>query len=157
MVHTFSSQHVAVQPRCDTIKSLLRLVCILLAVLLCACERYPESYPPPEQRRPVEGPLDPAAEMMVNMNDPDAPSHFVKDIDAGLQGGTWRWTGHQPTLKILAYSTPHMKLAADFTLCPVAFQQTGPMELTFVVNATVLAKVGYHTPGYKHFEKEIPS
>ena len=143
--------------RCDTIKGLLRLSCTLLAVLLCSCERYPESYPPPEQRRPIEGPSPDPADMMVNMSDADAASHFVKDIDGGPQGAAWRWAGRQPTLKILAYTTEHLKLAADFTLWPVAFQQTGPVELTFVVNERVIDKVRYLTPGYKHFEKAIPS
>jgi hypothetical protein len=128
----------------------------LLLVLLCACERYPESYPPPEQRRPVERPAD-SAGMMVNMSDADAASHFVKDIAAPPPGAPWRWTGQQPTLKILAYTTENLKLLADFTLWPVAFQQTGPVELTFVVNRRALDKVRYTTPGYKHFEKAIPS
>ena len=36
------------------------------------------------------------------------------------------------------------------------FEQTGPVELTFVVNTRQLDKVRYTTPGDKHFQKPIP-
>jgi hypothetical protein len=48
-------------------------------------------------------------------------------------------------------------LAADFTLWPQAFQQTGPVELSFSVNGKLLDKVRYTLPGYKHFEKSVPA
>ena len=95
--------------------------------------------------------------MVVNMSDPNADLRFVKDIEPVPQGGsTWRWTGQQPTVKLLAYTTESLKLRVDFTLWPVALQQTGPVELTFMVNDRVLDKVRYTKPGYQHFEKQIP-
>ena len=123
-------------------------------MLLCACERFPDSYPPPEQRHPVEGPNPDPSTMLVNLSDPDAASHFVKDFEPG--NGAWRWTGQNPTLKILAFTTDKVKFRVDFTLWPVAFQQTGPVELSFFVNQRLVDKVRYTTPGYKHFEKPVP-
>lgn len=93
--------------------------------------------------------------MMVDMLDLDAPSHFVKDIEPS-EGGRWRWTDQQPTVKVLAFVTDKLKLRVDFTLWPVAFQQTGPVELSFFVNDHLLDKVRYTTPAYQRFEKPVP-
>lgn len=129
-----------------------------LLVLLCSCAHYPESYPPPEQRVPVSGGNPDPFSMLVSMSDADAPLHFVKDIDPEPPAGTvWRWAGPEATLKILALSTQNLKLSVDFNLWPTAFEQTGPVELAFFVNARQLDKVRYTTPGDKHFQKLIPS
>jgi len=94
--------------------------------------------------------------MMVDMSAPDASWHVVKDIEPGSTGDLWRWTKQNPSLKILATTTQNLKLSVDFTLWDVAFRQTGPVELTFLVNGRTLDKIRYATPGQKHFEKPIP-
>jgi hypothetical protein len=133
-----------------------RILCVILLALLCSCERYPDSYPPPEQRHPVEG-LNPGTDpMMVEMSNPDASWHVVQDIEPGAPGDLWRWTNQNPSLKILAVTTQDLKFSIDFALWDVAFQQTGPVELTFLVNGRTLDKVRYTAPGNKHFEKPIP-
>lgn len=93
--------------------------------------------------------------MMVNMNDRDAPTHFVKDIRATLEGASWRWTQKRPTLKILLVKTQRLKFAADFTIWEGTMQQTGPVTISFFVDDKLLDKVRYETPGYKHFEKPV--
>jgi len=93
--------------------------------------------------------------MMIDLGDPDAPTHFVKDIEDG--GGAWRWTGQRPTLKILVFAREHISLSADFTLWETALQQTGPIQLSFFVNDHLLDKVRYAEPGYQHFEKPVPA
>jgi hypothetical protein len=133
-----------------------RILCIVLAGVLCSCARYPESYPPPEQRHPAEGVNPDSASMLVEMSDAGASLHIVKDIDPGEPGAQWRWTKQNPTVKILAVTTEDLKLSVDLTLWDVAFRQTGPVELTFLVNGHTLDKIRYTTPGAKHFEKPIP-
>jgi hypothetical protein len=130
----------------------------VLVLLLClsACERLPESYPPPEQRHPVAG-LNPGPEaMLVEMASPDANLYIVKDI-YGLGGSPWRWTSQNPTIKVLVLSTEKLKLSADYALWDDGFKQTGPVELSFFVNGKLLDKVRYVTPGVKHFEKPVPA
>jgi hypothetical protein len=134
---------------------LLRILCIVGLALLCSCERYPESYPPPQQRQPAEGP-NPGPSMLVEMSSPDASRHIVKDVENGAPGDLWRWTNQQPTLKILAQTTDKLKLSVDFALWAEAFKQTGPVELSFFVNGHLLDKIRYTSPGNKHFEKPIP-
>jgi hypothetical protein len=129
---------------------------ILLLAFLCSCERFPQSYSPPEQRHPVEGSNPDAASMLVEMSDPDTTWHILKDIEPGAPGDQWCWTGRQPSVKILAATTQNLKLIVDFTLWPVAFQQTGPVVLSFMVNDRLLDKIRYTAPGEKHFEKLVP-
>src|SRR5215472_391881 len=135
-----------------------RFLCasLLVMAVLCSCERYPDSYPPPEQRHPVEGVNPGLSSMMVEMSSADASWHFVKDVEPGQPGDQWRWTKQEPTLKILAITTTKLKLSVDFSLWDTAFQQTGPVEISFSVNGKQLDKVRYTSPGYKHFEKAIP-
>jgi hypothetical protein len=132
-----------------------RISLAILPLLLCSCDRLPETYPPPQQRQPQALTPDPAA-MMVEMNDPDAAQHIVKDIYQPF-GSPWRWTAKQPTVKVLVYATDNVKLSADFAIWDDGFKQTGPLELSYFVNGRLLDKVKYATPGYKHFEKAVPA
>ena len=93
--------------------------------------------------------------MMVDMGDPDCALHIVKDIFDFKT--TWRWTGKQPTVKVLVYATDHVKLSTDFAIWDEGFKQTGPIELSFLVNGHLLEKAKYTAPGQKHFEKPVPA
>jgi hypothetical protein len=134
---------------------LIRAPAVLLLLALCACERAPIYYPPPEQRKPVEGAPFGSSSMMLEMDDPGISAHIVKDV-YDSHDSPWRWTLQEPTFKLLAWSTAHVKLIADIALWPKAFQQTGPLELSFFVNGHLLDKVSYATPGPKHYEKPVP-
>jgi hypothetical protein len=94
--------------------------------------------------------------MLLEMDDVGLPPHVVKDILERYRV-PWRWTGREPTLKLLALVIDHVKLVCDFTLWDVAFAQTGPLDLEFFVNGKSLEKDRYDTPGFKHFEKLVPS
>lgn len=135
----------------------MRLIFFVLSILTVACQRLPDSYPPPEQRHPLEGDDPIRAGIMVNMNDQDAKRFFVKDISDTLEGRTWRWTQKRPTVKILLLRTHGLKFVIDFTLWDGAIGQTGPPTISFFVGDRLLEKVRYDTPGYKHFEKAVPA
>ena len=123
-------------------------------MLLCSCYRLPETYSPPEQRHPVSGANLKLATLMIDMDAPDAPGHFVKDIIDGPD--SWRWTGKHPTLRELLLTTQGVKFSMDFTLWGEAMKQTGPVTISFFVGDRMLDRVQYDTPGYKHFEKPVP-
>lgn len=135
---------------------MLPALLFLLLILTCACNRGPVYYPPPEQRHPVEAQA-PAmrASMMINMNDDDAPLHFVQDISSALEGSTWRWTKKRPTVKLLLVKTKDLKYVVDFTLADATMQQTGPVTVSFFVGDRLLDKIHYAKPGYQHYEKPI--
>jgi len=134
---------------------LTRIAAATLSLFLCSCDRLPETYPPPQQRPAQASTPDPYA-MMLEMNDPDAAQHIVKDIYEPF-GSPWRWTSKQPTVKMLVDSSDNLKLSSDFAIWDDGFKQTGPIELSFLVNGRLLDKVKYATPGYKHFEKPVPA
>lgn len=136
---------------------LIRILLAPVILLLCSCERPPDTFPPPEQRPALaESSAPDPSTMMVEMEDPNCAFHIVKDIyEPGSP--SWRWTAKQPTLKVLVYATDQVKLMADFSLWDEAFKQTGPLELSFLVNGHLLDKVRYATPGNKHFEKPVPA
>lgn len=129
---------------------------LIVAVFLTACDRIPETYAPPEQRHPVEGFDPPAESMMVEVGQPDADSNIVKDI-YGVDNPSWRWTGQNPTVRILLPRTDHLKFIADFAIWDEGFKTTGPVEIAYLVNQQVLERVRYATPGVKHFEKAVPA
>ena len=125
---------------------------------LAACDRLPESYPPPEQRKPVAG-FSPAVEsdaMMVAMDSSDADLLIDKDIYGGT-GIPWRWTKKEPTVRVPLLSTENLKFSTDFAIWNDGFKVTGPIEISFLVNGKLLDKVRYTTPGDKHFEKPVHS
>jgi len=134
---------------------LQRILASLAFLLMVACQRPPDSYPPPEQRAPLSIPEPSVGSIMLNMNDPDAPAHFVKDIGASLEGATWRWTQKRPTLKILLVKTKGLKFSTDFTIWEGTMKQTGPVNISFFIDDKLLDSVRYDTPGYKHFEMPV--
>jgi hypothetical protein len=135
---------------------LIRFACLFSLLSLAACDRLPESYPPPEQRQPIEHITPGPDAMMVSMQGPDADL-IVKDIYPGSDSIAWRWTKQQPAVRVLVMATNDIKYSADFTLWEDAFKITGPLEISFLVNGKLLDKVRYTTSGDKHFEKPVPS
>jgi hypothetical protein len=133
---------------------LIRFLAGVLLLILAGCERWPDSYPPPEQRSPVS--IRDTSGMLFAMDDPDLPPHIVKDIYE-RQWFAWRWTGREPTLRILALAIDHVRLQCDFTIWETALAQTGPLELEFFVNGKSLEQIRYAAAGTKHFEKEVPA
>ncbi len=138
---------------------LIRIAVLLFSLLcLAACDRLPESYPPPQQRLPIAGlnPVLDADAMMVSMESSDADRLIVKDVYGG-SGIPWRWTKQEPTIKVLVLSTENVKFSVDFAIWDDGFKTTGPLEISFLVNGKLLDKVRYTTPGGKHFEKPVPA
>ncbi len=115
----------------------------------------PESYAPPVQRQPFESFRPYRIKRVVNMNDPDAPAHIVKDINSHAEG-MWRWTQQTPTVKVKVRSTENLKYTIDFSLPEVTFKDTGPVTLSFSVNGHLLSQVHYDKSGEYHYEKLIP-
>ena len=128
----------------------------LAAIALSACQNLPEAYAPPVQRQPFEDFRPYRVSRIVDMADADAASHFVRDI-TGASGGTWRWTGQRPAVKVRLRSTEKIRYVIDFSVADATFAETGPVRVSFFVNDRLLGKARYTRPGERHFEKPVPA
>jgi hypothetical protein len=131
------------------------LLAIPLAMLaLSACQRYRESYAPPEQRAAIDDPE--RWERIVHMTDVDAPDHFIADISDPL-AGNWRWTGKRPMVQLGVPADANVKYHIEFAIPQETFRSTGPVTLTFLVNGRALDARHYEAAGSYEFEKDVPS
>lgn len=128
---------------------------VAMCGFLWGCGNLPEPYAPPAQRPFFEAPTE--AVRILNMADADAESHFVQDIDATLQGNTWRWTGKRPTIRLHPNLNQKLVYAMDFALAESTFQQTGPVILSLFVNDHLLSRARYASPGRRRIEEPIPA
>ncbi|MEP6539816.1 MAG: hypothetical protein ABJF23_31085 [Bryobacteraceae bacterium] len=129
---------------------------LALALSMAGCVGIQDAYAPPEQRKPLSVEDPSPLKAFIHMNDPSAPSHFIRDIGQELQGATWRWTQQRPTMMFLLKSTKEQKFSSDFTIADLTFQQTGPVTISILINDHLLDKTTYTKSGYQHIEKEVP-
>jgi hypothetical protein len=122
---------------------------------LCACQNMPPPYAPPAQRHPFESARPYRMARIVDMDDGDAPKHFVRDISSALVAN-WRWTGQHPAVRVLLPSNKDLFYTIDFTIPEISFRQTGPVTVSFYVNGHFLDRVHCTSPGTEHFEKPVP-
>jgi len=126
-----------------------------MTLALCSCREPALEFAPPEQRPALEEYKAPASRVL-EMDDADAPQHFVRDISS-VSAANWRWTQQSPAVRIRVRSNENLKYVIDFTIADVTFKDTGPVTVAFTVNDRVLDRVRYDTPGSKHFEKAVPA
>ena len=128
---------------------------ILLPLLLSAgCNRLPESYPPPEQRKALIVPAS-TLSYFVSMEDPNADVYLVRGF-AARDAGTWRWALDHPVLRFLVPAAPRLRFEMDFSLPERTFRETGAVTLTFRINGEVLDRHRCETSGQQHYSHEVP-
>jgi hypothetical protein len=131
----------------------------LAAALLAAmtgCVSIPDTYAPPEQRKPLSLDEPSGLKSFIRLNEASAPIHFVRDVRKNLEGGTWRWTAQKPTLMFNLTSTKDKHLVVDFAVPDIVFSKTGPVDISFRVNGHLLDKIHYDKPGSQHYDKAVP-
>ena len=136
-------------------RTLTRLLLAVVTLSVLGCANYPDSYPPPIQRGPASGTGSAGFRHFVAMSDPGVEAYFVRDISPALEANSWRWTGQRPALRFVLEEVEELKLAMDFAVAGVTFEQTGPVTISFFVNGNLLDKVRYSSYGEKHFEKAV--
>jgi hypothetical protein len=129
---------------------------LLTGVWTGACQNMPGPFAPPVQRQPPEDFRAYRMQEIVEMSDEAGPSHFVKDI-TGLDAGSWRWTGKQPTVRVRMRTAENLRYTIDFAIVEATLRATGPVSVSFLVNDHVLDRVRYTRAGAQHFEKAVPA
>jgi hypothetical protein len=139
-------------------------VAVALAAGLLAgagCVSVPDTYAPPIQRNPTlptgsagSGRAEQRKHFLA-MGDEDAAAHILGDINDALEGGTWRWTGQKPTVRLFLKTVTNLRLVMDFSIPGPVLEQTGPLTIRYVVNGHLVEALRYDTPGQKRFEKPV--
>ena len=122
----------------------------------CAgCARLPESYPPPEQRKPLTVPASTGLSYFISMDAPNADEYLVRGF-AARDAGTWRWAYEHPVMRFFVPAAPRLRFEMDFSLPERAFRETGPVTLTVRLNGEVLDRRRCETAGQQHYSQTVP-
>lgn len=127
----------------------------LSALLLTACAKIPDSYAPPEQRKPF-GVTSGRLKHYITMNMPEASYHLAEGWVPPLEQSSWRWTLQKPAVRFELPEKRGMKLFVEITLPELTFQQTGPVTISYFVGDHLLEKVKYDKPGQSELLKPVP-
>ncbi len=126
---------------------------MLLATVLCSCDRRPESYPPPEQYRPPGGPEPPV--LVMGFPNPDA--WVLADIHEQNGEPGRRWTGAHPRFAFRLNRTGNLDLAMRLEIHSIPFAHTGPVTITIRVNGQTIDQVRYDSVGVRDYLHPIPA
>ncbi|HWC98948.1 MAG TPA: hypothetical protein VG456_19445 [Candidatus Sulfopaludibacter sp.] len=118
------------------------------ALLLCACDRLPETFTVPVQRTAL-----PAAPS-ISMSDPHAGEYLAQGFREHSEG-PWRWAHDHPVLR---FHLPRMDTATfhmTFTQPDSTFQLIGPLTLTVLVNGHAIDRARFDKPGEQQYTHEV--
>jgi hypothetical protein len=95
-------------------------------------------------------------EHFVTMNHPKIDQYIVRDISYALEGGSWRWTGKRPALRLHAPPDQELNFITDFAVPEITMKETGPVSITFFLEGRPLDRVRCDAPGQRRFQKRVP-
>jgi hypothetical protein len=129
---------------------------ILAAAVLAACNRLPQSFPPPAQKTALFVPRAGALGHFLSMADPNADQYLVKDV-ADRGPGTWRWVFDHPVLRFALPAVTRVNFAMDFAIPERTMRDTGPVTLTIRINGAMLDRPLWDKPGELHYAHAVPT
>jgi hypothetical protein len=130
---------------------------ILIPLLACtACNRLPDSYPPPAQRPSLIS-TSSGLSYFVSLSDPNADTYLVRDFAPAAGAGATRWAFDHPVLRFFVPAAPRLRFTMDFALPERAYRDTGPVTLTFRINGELLDRHRFDAAGEQHYEHEVPA
>lgn len=128
-----------------------------VTLFLTGCVSIPDSYAPPMQRKPLTDASQQTTGQFIQMNDPDAPLHIVRDVSPAVEGTGWRWVYQRPEFKFTLTSTQGLRFVMDYTVPDVTFKDTGPTQIAITVNGHLLDTIHVTKSGDQRFEKSVPA
>lgn len=134
----------------------MRCLVFLMTLLATGCVSIPDTYAPPQQRRPLAAEEPSPLKPYVHMNEASAPVHFLKGVGQNVEGGTWRWAQPEATLMFSLPQTKGWKFSADYTIPEITFKDTGPVTVKVTINSHELESVRVEQPGGRKIEKPVP-
>ena len=131
------------------------ILAILPVAILAACNRLPQSFPPPAQKTALFVPRAGALGHFLSMADPNAGQYLVKDV-ADHGPGTWRWVFDHPVLRFALPAVTRVNFTMDFAIPERTMRETGPVTLTIRINGAVLDRPLWDKPGELHYAHAVP-
>lgn len=132
----------------------VRFASLIITILLLSACRTPPDYPIPDQAPSFES-FKLHAVRVVDMSQPSATSHIVRDILSDT-GAPWRWTLQRPAVQVRVGLDTNLSYVIDFVIPIATFKDTGPVTIAFTVNDRILDHVRYAAPGPQHFQERVP-
>ena len=132
----------------------MRILPAFAALLCAACDRAPESFPPPVQRAALIVPPATGLGYFCDMRDPNSNAYVVSGI-AERTEVPWRWAFEHPVLRFLVPETGHLHFTLDFSLPERTFRETGPVTLTFTINGKLFDRARFDIPGQLHYSHPV--
>jgi hypothetical protein len=129
---------------------------LLVLSALGGCQRQPELYRPPIQRRPYEIVEPKSLGHYATMNAPNALDHVVSGVLPELHDGRWRWTLQEPVLQFRVPRTNGLKFQMEYTVPQVTFKETGPVKIEIVIGACALDVIDVQKDLVGTHDKEVP-
>ena len=129
-------------------------VAAMVALLAFAAGCGPRLYPLPPQRQSLTDPS-PLA-LFVEMGEPTAVAHLVRDVSGDPEGTGWRWTYAQPELRFPA-PPPGWKFVMDYDVVAATFRDTGPVVLNVLIGGNPAGTERCDAPGLRRFEAAVPA
>jgi len=133
-----------------------RSLILLSIVVFTACNRLPESYPPPPQRAPLTSTTSELS-YFVSLSDSNADTYLVRDFAPAAGAGPTRWAFDHPVLRFFVPAQPRLQFTMDFALPERAYRDTGPVTLTFRINGELLDRHRFDAAGEQHYVHEVPT
>jgi hypothetical protein len=112
--------------------------------------------PVPDPYRLAEGPDAPIIGNMIEMADPAAEFHLVRDVSRVAEGGGWRWSGARPELWFVAERGENQQFVLDFAVAERTIQETGPLTIRVSLNGRPLGARRCDRHGRYEFRTAVP-
>ncbi len=131
-------------------------VALLVLSALGGCQRQPELYRPPIQRRPYEIAEPKGLTHYVRMNSANALDHVVSGILPELHDNRWRWTLQEPVLQFKVPRAARLKFHMEYTVPQVTFKETGPVKIEIVIGPCTLDVIDVQKDLVGTYDKDVP-
>lgn len=136
-----------------------RLAAVLLVAFLSwtGCSTPLFYSPVPKQYKLPDGPDAPVIRDMIDMADPAAEFHLVRDVSRVPEAGGWRWSGPKPELWFVLDSTENRQFVLEFAVAERTIRETGPLTIRLSLNGQALGARRCDTAGTFEFRTSVPA
>ena len=98
----------------------------------------------------------PASRMSLEMSDPDAGSHILRDVNTETQGTEWRYTGLHPAFRLDLAGRRDLDFYVRFLVGDDSLLARGPFEFSVNINGHRFQSYRFSYPGDTEYRHPVP-